>query len=67
MIDIAALALLVGVADPLAFLNHDLGEDWLAASAIVQRANELYLERRKVEFEALSKMIGNEVGKAMGG
>lgn len=67
MVDVAAGALLLGVGDPLAMLSLDLAGDWLTMQAIVTRASHMRLERVKAEYEALANLIGQAVGKALGG
>lgn len=67
MVDVAAGALLLGVADPLAMISLDLAGDWITMQAIVTRASRMRVERVKTEFEALASLIGQAVGKALGG
>jgi len=51
----------LGVADPITFLGHDSGCDWLIAQAVVVRAMEL----RREELKATAELIGNEVGRVV--
>lgn len=62
LIDTAAEALLIGVADPLGYLASD-GDDWTITAAVVQRARELRAERRSDELRGLARLIGSEIAQ----
>jgi hypothetical protein len=59
--------MLLGFGDPLEFLKQEVDCDWWIIQAVVEVANHMYAERKRTEYEALASMIGNAVGKAMGG
>lgn len=59
------MALSVGVADPIAFLAQT-GTDWDIAVAVVQKAQDLQMERRSAELKMMVEALGNSVGNRVG-
>lgn len=57
--------MLMGVADPLAMLGQN-PEDWAVTVAVVNRAQQLWAERRGAEIKALSESIGGIVANKVG-
>lgn len=63
----AASAMLLGYGDPLEFLKQNTDCDWWVVQAVIEKANHMYAERKKTEYEALASMIGSAVAKAFNG
>lgn len=63
-VELAAEALLAGVADPVGWLSRG-GSDWTVQAAVLHRAVEIRHERRSAELNGLAQAIGGRVAEAI--
>lgn len=54
-----------GVDDAFRSLGADR-DDWLIRLAIIRSANDITVERRRAEIEALGAIVGARVGESVG-
>lgn len=59
-----AVALDVGISDPLAFMRLD-GDDWDIGIEIIRQAQQMQAERRRDELKALSKSVADATAQAV--